>query len=97
MSSVELSIREYDQLIKSLAGLSEKMDEVMKRVTAIDKETVALKEWRGFHETNIGASAKEIDGLKLKVRSLENYRWFLIGVSTTISSLVAVLFQLLIK
>lgn len=97
MSNITLGAAEYDLLIKSIETVSAKIDKIFEKINHMDNKTVALEEWRKHHDGQTAVHVSEIAGLKKRVATLENYRWFLVGISVTISGLIAIVGVLLSK
>lgn len=88
--SVNLSKGEYELLVKAIEGMSQKVDKIYEKINYMDKKTVALEEWRKHRDSQSEAKSKDYQMLKARVTVLENYRWFLVGVSIAISTLAAI-------
>lgn len=95
--SVQLSKGEYELLIKSIENVSTKVDKIYEKINHMDKKTVALEEWRKHLDIQYEENIKDYRQLKQRVSVLESYRWFLVGVSITVSTLAGILAQFILK
>jgi len=100
--SMEITRAEYDLLVKSIDGVSdttgkifEKIDKMFEKMEEIATKAIILEEWRKSHEHQTDIHVGEINTLKKRVSVLENYRWFLVGISIAVSSLIGIIIQLL--
>lgn len=91
--TVSLSKGEYDLLVNTIEKVSLKVDKVYDLINNMDKKTVALEEWRKHHDVQYDANMNDYAMLKKRVNVLENYRWFLVGMSITVSTLAAIVAQ----
>ena len=105
--SIQLSKSEYLLLIKSIENVSDKIDKIFDKISHMDKKTVALEEWRKHHDmmtasyiADIAAIKKDsIDNsykLKKRISTLENFRWFLVGISAAISTLFSIVIKIVL-
>ena len=95
--SIQLSKGEYDLLIKSIEQMSMKVDKIYEKVNHMDKKTVALEEWRKHHDAQYDSNIADYRQLKSRVSVLENYRWFLVGMSIAVSTILAILVQFFLR
>jgi chromosome segregation ATPase len=93
-NNISLSRSEYELLRDSMSSLSTKLDAVLTKINNIDNKTVALEEWRKHHESIRSNDQRAIEDLQSRVVILEKYRFYLIGMATVISILIAVIASL---
>lgn len=71
---------------KLLIRVLEKVDQIFDKVIDIDKKTAVLEEWRKYKDRHQEDNEQLTKALDLRVSTLENYKWFLMGGSAMLSA-----------
>lgn len=82
---------DYQLLVATMQALSSKVDIILEKFESLGNKVIILEEWRKYVEDDRSQDRRQINQHDSRISALENYRWFLLGVSTIIGTLFGIL------
>lgn len=94
MSEESLDLK-YNLVLSTLEKISLKLDGVLERLNDHDKKDAAFNEWKRYQEKNVTNLSKTVEDTGLRISALENYKWFLLGMSAVFSVICTITLNLM--